>query len=218
MPRTKTVANRRGGRGLHSERSIGSQNPRRKSDPPEYLEAADIETCIRYGHQAGPGASMAMLIMWRAGLRASEAIGLGLEHITWGGHPTLRVTGKGKKTREVPMHRDLAIRVEIWRDVTGDKSGPLIRTTRGDAPTRETVYRWCRAAYESARRLGDIEKKINKPNAHMFRHSAARHWIACGVPINTVSLWLGHASIQTTLDTYAAILPDQLGLMNERVT
>ena len=48
---------------------------------------------------------------------------------------------------------------------------------------------------------------------HTLRHSAARHWLASGVPINHVSRWLGHASIQTTL-IYLEILPDPSGYMD----
>ncbi len=43
-----------------------------------------------------------------------------------------------------------------------------------------------------------------------LRHSAARHWLASGIPINVVSRWLGHASLQTTL-IYLEVLPDPLG-------
>ena len=45
-----------------------------------------------------------------------------------------------------------------------------------------------------------------------MRHSAARHWLSSGIPINVVSRWLGHASLQTTL-VYLEILPDPLGEM-----
>ena len=45
---------------------------------------------------------------------------------------------------------------------------------------------------------------------HTLRHSAARYWLSSGIPINVVSRWLGHASLQTTL-VYLEILPDPLG-------
>ena len=39
-----------------------------------------------------------------------------------------------------------------------------------------------------------------RPGAHSLRHSAARHWLMVGkVPLNVVSQWLGHASVQVTL-------------------
>ena len=51
-----------------------------------------------------------------------------------------------------------------------------------------------------------------KVGTHTLRHSAARHWLSSGIPINVVSRWLGHASLQTTL-IYLEILPDPLGEM-----
>ena len=42
---------------------------------------------------------------------------------------------------------------------------------------------------------------------HSLRHSFARHCLANGVPTNPVSVWLGHASLQTTL-IYLQIMPD----------
>ena len=51
-----------------------------------------------------------------------------------------------------------------------------------------------------------------KVGTHTLRHSAARHWLSSGIPINVVSRWLGHAGLQTTL-VYLEILPDPLGEM-----
>ena len=47
---------------------------------------------------------------------------------------------------------------------------------------------------------------------HTFRHSAARHWLAQGVQINTVQLWLGHSNLDTTL-IYLSLIPDAGGVM-----
>ena len=51
-----------------------------------------------------------------------------------------------------------------------------------------------------------------KVGTHTFRHSAARHWLGSGIPINVVSKWLEYASIQTTL-VYLEVLLDPLGDM-----
>ena len=44
-------------------------------------------------------------------------------------------------------------------------------------------------------------------SAHTFRHNYARHLLLHGVPINYLSHWLGHRSIQTTL-IYLELVPD----------
>ena len=45
---------------------------------------------------------------------------------------------------------------------------------------------------------------------HTLRHSYARHLLMNGIPINYLSRWLGHSSIQTTL-IYLELVPDPTG-------
>ena len=47
---------------------------------------------------------------------------------------------------------------------------------------------------------------------HTLRHSYARHLLMSGIPINYLSRWLGHSSIQTTL-IYLELVPDPTGSM-----
>lgn len=51
-------------------------------------------------------------------------------------------------------------------------------------------------------------------STHSFRHSAARHWLDQGKPVNVVQLWLGHSSPKVTLDTYLPLAPGELGDMD----
>ena len=56
-------------------------------------------------------------------------------------------------------------------------------------------------------------KPGRKVATHTLRHSCARHWLLNGIPINYVSRWLGHASIQTTL-VYLELVPDPTGSLS----
>ena len=47
-------------------------------------------------------------------------------------------------------------------------------------------------------------------SSHTLRHSYARHLLMNGIPINYLSRWLGHSSIQTTL-IYLELVPDPTG-------
>ena len=47
-------------------------------------------------------------------------------------------------------------------------------------------------------------------STHTLRHSYARHLLMNGIPINYLSCWLGHSSIQTTL-VYLELVPDPTG-------
>ena len=114
--------------------------------------------------------------------------------------------GKGNKPRMVPMHPDLIAAFDTALGYLPKGDGPIIPAHRG------TAYRWVKAAQARATAAGELQEG-RRIGFRIFRHSAARHWLANGVPINVVSRWLGHARIQTT-SIYLEVLPDQLGMMN----
>ena len=72
-----------------------------------------------------------------------------------------------------------------------------------------TAWRWVKTAVKRAEELGAIApgKRIS---THTLRHSYARHLLMNGIPINYLSRWLGHSSIQTTL-IYLELVPDPTG-------
>ena len=90
-----------------------------------------------------------------------------------------------------------------------------MRSGRLVTADKSTAWRWYKKAGRKAQGSGSISGGRSVAT-HTLRHSAARHWLACGVPINQVSMWLGHASIQTTL-VYLQLLPDPSNWM-ERVS
>jgi integrase len=178
----------------------------RRGGLPEYLTAEEVNSVLALTKK--PKHRLLMLIMWRAGLRVSEALNVGPDDIVSGDQPALRVRhGKGGKPRLVPLHPELLTALEAAAEWGGSR-GRIIPVHRA------TAWRWIKLAADRAVKAGELgpERHIGD---HTFRHSAARHWLASGVPINVVSRWLGHASIQTTL-IYLEVLPDQLALM-ERV-
>ena len=123
-----------------------------------------------------------------------------------GDNPTLRVrSGKGGKSRLVPVHPELAAALRTRLDFGDIRRGPIFDTSRS------TAWRWLKLALDRAIQLNQIPSG-RKIGTHTLRHSAARHWLASGVPINHVSRWLGHSSIQTTL-VYLELLPDPSGYM-----
>ena len=69
-----------------------------------------------------------------------------------------------------------------------------------------TAWRWVQAAVKRAEELGAIAPG-KRVGTHTLRHSYARHLLMNGIPINYLSRWLGHSSIQTTL-IYLELVPD----------
>ena len=178
----------------------------RRSSLPEYLEPPEVDALIRAAPHGQ--ARLIMLEQWRGGLRVSEAVALEVSDLQLDGdRPTLRVRqGKGSKDRIVPVHPELAAAFRQVIDFAGVRRGLLVNTSRS------TAWRWTKDALARAQANGTIPAG-RQCGTHTLRHSAARHWLASGVPINHVSRWLGHASIQTTL-IYLEILPDPSGFMD----
>ena len=84
----------------------GGAIAKRQKRIPEYLEAGEVNAIIR----AAPSPKAKLLLQqWRAGLRVSEALDLEVRDLSLDtASPTLRVrSGKGDKTRLVPVHPEL---------------------------------------------------------------------------------------------------------------
>lgn len=143
-----------------------------------------------------------MMLQWRAGLRISEALNLELMDLHLDVEPAvLRVRkGKGGKDRLVPLHGELRTIASNQIRYTRKKSGKLV------VAHRSTAWRWYEKSLKKLKEEGGISAG-QEIGTHTLRHSAARHWLMNGVPINLVSVWLGHASLQTTL-VYLQILGD----------
>jgi len=156
-----------------------------------------------------------MLTMWRAGLRVSEAIDLQARDLRFKtDRPQIHIRdAKGHKERFVPAHPDLVRTLtEHCQYIRAKGKNPLFIVERsGQKASRFTGYEWVQRALNRA----ILDKALpigTKVTPHTFRHSAARHWLAQGVQINTVQLWLGHSNLDTTL-IYLALIPDASGVM-----
>jgi len=182
---------------------------------PHYLEPKEIEILIDYAANQSRMAANFMLAMWRAGLRVSEAVNLEARDLRFKtDRPQLHIrNAKGHKERYVPAHPELLRTLtEHCQYIRAKGKNPLFIVERsGQQASRQTGYEWVtralvRAVRDRALPIGTVV------SPHTFRHSAARHWLAQGVQINTVQLWLGHQNLDTTL-VYLSLIPDAAGLM-----
>lgn len=190
---TKAITQRK--QSVAQQRASGKVARRRTL--PEYLEQSEVEALIQAA--PNPQARLLMLIQWRAGLRVSEALALEPSDLHLGTErPTLRVNqGKGGRDRVVPAHPELRAALVNALAYGNAGRGPIVQASRS------TAWRWVQAA---AKPTG---KSIG---THTLRHSYARHLLLNGIPLNYLSRWMGHASIQTTL-IYLELVPDPAGTL-----
>lgn len=177
--------------------------PKRQKRIPEYLEPDEVNAIIRAA--PNPKAKLLMLEQWRAGLRVSEALDLEVRDLSLDtATPTLRVrSGKGGKTRLVPVHPELHGAMDSALAYGDVIQGRIVEAHPA------TAWRWVQAAVKLAEKLGAIAPG-KRVGTHTLRHSYARHLLMNGIPINYLSRWLGHSSIQTTL-IYLELVPDPTG-------
>ncbi|MFY4728482.1 site-specific tyrosine recombinase XerD [Nitrospira sp. BLG_2] len=135
-------------------------------------------------------------LLYAAGLRVSELVGLSLSQIDVN-LGCVRVVGKGAKERVVPIGqtagRMLVDYLEHVRPVLlkGRSSRVLFISRRGRGLTRQAFWK---LLLQRARRAG-----ISKPiSPHMLRHSFATHLLEGGADLRVVQSMLGHADIATT--------------------
>lgn len=133
-----------------------------------------------------------LLLLYGAGLRISEALGLTgsilpLERV-------LRVTGKRDKTRIVPLLAPVADAINAYVALCphgAQKDRPLFRGSRG-GPLNPAIIR--RSVQAARVRLGLGERTT----PHALRHSFATHLLAGGADLRSLQELLGHASLSST--------------------
>ena len=115
---------------------------------PEYLEADEVNAIIKAA--PSPKAKLLMLQQWRAGLRVSEALDLEVRDLSLDtASPTLRMrSGKGGKTRLVPVHPELHGALNSALAYGDISRGKIIEAH----PT--TAWRWVQAAVKRAEEPG----------------------------------------------------------------
>ena len=134
-------------------------------------------------------------VLYSSGLRVSELVGLDWEAVdeTSG---LVRVLGKGRKERVVPIGGPALRALAAYRDACAARRqpsghGPVFRNARGGRLTTRSVERlterWVRAT-----------GTIPKATPHALRHTFATHLLGAGADLRAIQELLGHASLSTT--------------------
>ena len=134
-----------------------------------------------------------MTLLYGCGLRISEALDVTPPDIR-GDTTTLRITGKGNKTRLVPLLPIVFEAVEKYRALCPfhlDEGEPLFRGARGGKLQPAIIQR----AMQKLRSAFGLPETATP---HALRHSFATHLLAGGGDLRTIQELLGHASLSTT--------------------
>ena len=138
------------------------------------------------------------VIMYNTGARVSEAIGLRRNDLTLNPIAAVRVHGKGRKDRCVPLWKTTAAVMDEWMTEIGHgEETPLFPNRRGLPLSRSGVEeRLHRAVTAATDRCPSLRSKNVSP--HTLRHTTAMHLLQAGVDVTVIALWLGHENPNTT--------------------
>jgi len=160
-------------------------------------------------------------LAYAGGLRVSELVGLRVSDLALNPQPTVHVIGKGRRERVLPLWKETAVALRDWLKVRGEpNSTALFLNARDEGMTRSGFEYILKKHIRTAGiKQPSLTKKRISP--HRLRHSCAMHTLYATGDIRKVSLWLGHATLQSTevylradptekLEAMASLVPPNL--------
>jgi len=140
-------------------------------------------------------------LTYAAGLRVSELLSLRLTDFAERSVATVHIVGKRRRERVLPLWRETQSVLRAWLAIRPDVPAPEVFLNRdGEPMTRDGfAHRLALHVTAAAAKRPSILGKHVTP--HVLRHSCAMHTLAATGDIRKVSLWLGHASLEST-ETY----------------
>lgn len=137
-------------------------------------------------------------LLYNTGARVSELIAIKVRDLTFGSTPSVRLHGKGRKQRTVPLWKETAAQVRQWLHTESlSADDPLLPSRFGRPMTRTNVAeRLSLLAFAASAQCASLKKRRVTP--HTLRHTTAMHLLQSGVDITVIALWLGHENPCTT--------------------
>ena len=175
----------------------------------EYLEITEVKAvidCIDRRRASGRRDYALLNFLYNTGARVQEACDLCIEHVHFEPLPLAIITGKRRKTRQVPLWPETATLLKSYiaeRRPYRDSLNNVFINSRGYPLTRFGVGYIIRSRIDSAvHHCPSLAKK--KIGPHTFRHTTAMHLLQSGVDLTVIKNWLGHVNLDTT-HTYVEI-------------
>ncbi|MCB2216244.1 MAG: site-specific integrase [Desulfobulbaceae bacterium] len=166
-----------------------------KADPARPLTNRQIDALLQAIESEY---KLLFLLMADAGLRKAEALNLTAEDIDEN-HRTIKVKGKGSKTRFIPFTTDRLV-AALQGALEKRHSGPLTVNGRTDA-----AYDSIKKALIRAGKKAGIQQAITH---HLLRHSFLTNAAEKGVSPAALQQLAGHSDIRTTMGIYVNVRRD----------
>ncbi len=181
-----------------NEALLMARGPKKPERLPRPLSMSDAQTAVetvgeidkRPWVQARDTALVTLL--YATGLRISEALSIRYGDVPFG--ESIRILGKGKKERQLPV-------LPVARETVEN----YLRVLPYDLEADDVIFRGIRggplSARQAAKLMEQLRARLGLPASatpHALRHSFASHLLAAGGDIRAIQELLGHASLSTT--------------------
>ena len=184
---------------IQRDPTLKIQTPKIPKSLPKSLSEEEVESLLdapNLDSSSGLRDRSMLELLYACGLRVTELVDIQLTEVILS-DGVIRVTGKGSKTRLVPMGEEAVDWIkkyiaEARDDILRKKTSKfLFVTNRGGAMTRQAFW-YVIKKYA-------VIANINKPmSPHILRHAFATHLINHGADLRVVQMLLGHTDISTT--------------------
>jgi site-specific recombinase XerD len=163
-----------------------------------YLEVGEVKEILKSIDQTttiGRRDYVLISLLYNTGARVQEICDLRAKDI-YESPPSVVVTGKGRKTRQVPLWLETAYILGRYTKGRGPEERVFVNA-RGMPLTRFGVYYLVEVRTQAAiHQWPSLAKK--KVTPHTFRHTTAMHLLQAGVELTVIKSWLGHVNLATT--------------------
>jgi site-specific recombinase XerD len=184
--------------------ALGPKRPRRLPSAPKAAEVDALLEGLRGNGALGLRNRALVELIYSAGLRSAEAIGLDLQDVDFD-QELVHVHGKGGKERAVPLGEEAAYRLVVYlregrpqlalkaESAAGRSGGARPEHGASGASAENAVFLSARG-----RRLDTSALRRLVPNPHRLRHAFATHLLEGGADLKVIQELLGHSSLSTT--------------------
>ncbi len=140
-------------------------------------------------------------LAFAAGLRVSELVGLTVDQFDPRAPASIRVIGKGRRERVLPLWRETTAAIKAWLAVRPHGLDiALFLNGAGRSMTR-SGFEYILAKHTGTAATAQPSIAGKKVSPHVLRHSCAMGLLHAGVDTSVIALWLGHAGVRST-DAY----------------
>jgi site-specific recombinase XerD len=190
-----------------SHRLPPNRGRRYPADPPRVEEI--ISVMRQAGdHPHGRRLRALIVVLWRAGLRISEALALAESDLEPGRGSLLIRRGKGGKRRHVGMDDWGWAQLEPWLECRVELPvGPVFCVISGERPGRPWSSSQVRAQFRRLAAQAGVRRRFAP---HQLRHAHAVEMAREGIPLNVIQRQLGHANLGVTSIYLQGIDPGEI--------